>query len=285
MNRAPAANLNRQITSYTAIFNVMRAMPINADCAESGLAHIKRSFKKNWIHYLQEAFGLALFMASACFFGALLWGRDANFHLVVSSNILRSILTGFLMGLTALFIFYSPLTSPSGSHINPAVTLTFLRLKKIDKWDALFYIVFQIMGGTAAVYVMALLLQAPLTKPPVNYLVTVPSDVGEWNACIMEFLIGFLMMLMVLITSSCEQWKKYTRMAGAMLVCIYVVVAGPVSGFGMNPARSLASAIPANTWTAFWIYLIIPFASMLSAAEVFLFATRRMSFLQNKKLK
>ena len=83
----------------------MRAMPINADCAESGLAHIKRSFKKNWIHYLQEAFGLALFMASACFFGALLWGKDANFHLAVSSNTLRSILTGILMGLTALFIF------------------------------------------------------------------------------------------------------------------------------------------------------------------------------------
>jgi aquaporin Z len=54
-----------------------------------------------------------------------------------------------------------------------------------------------------------------------------------------------------------------------------VIVAGPVSGFGMNPARSLASAIPANIWTDFWIYLFIPFAGMMSAAELFLLIERK----------
>jgi aquaporin Z len=38
----------------------------------------------------------------------------------------------------------------------------------------------------------------------------------------------------------------------------------------MNPARSFASALPANIWTAFWIYLLAPVAGMLSATEVFL---------------
>jgi aquaporin Z len=41
----------------------------------------------------------------------------------------------------------------------------------------------------------------------------------------------------------------------------------------MNPARSLASAVPAGTWDAFWIYLIAPPLGMLLAAE--LYARRR----------
>jgi hypothetical protein len=43
-----------------------------------------------------------------------------------------------------------------------------------------------------------------------------------------------------------------------------------MSGFGMNPARSFASALPSGVWTAFWIYLTIPFAGMLLAAELYL---------------
>jgi hypothetical protein len=49
----------------------------------------------------------------------------------------------------------------------------------------------------------------------------------------------------------------------------------------MNPARSFASALPSGIWTSFWIYLFIPFAGMLSAAEFFLFFQRKKSKQQN----
>jgi aquaporin Z len=55
---------------------------------------------------------------------------------------------------------------------------------------------------------------------------------------------------------------------------MWVLVAAPMSGFGMNPARSFASALPAGIWTAFWIYLFIPFAGMLLAAEFYLLVER-----------
>src|SRR5262245_18811729 len=105
----------------------MRAMPIRIVTGTGGLSQMKASFKKNWIHYLQEALGLGIFMISACFFGALLSSRVGSFHLFIPNETTRSV-TGLLMGSTALFIFYSPLTAPSGSQINPAVTLSFLRL-------------------------------------------------------------------------------------------------------------------------------------------------------------
>jgi aquaporin Z len=236
---------------------------------------MKASFKKNWKHYLQEALGLAIFMVSACFFSAMLFSEKSSWHHALPNETIKNILMGVLMGSTALFIFYSPWTAASGSHINPAVTLTFLRLDKMCRYDALFFAIFQIAGGTAAVFIMQLLVGNILTAPPVNSAVTVPGKNGIGWASITELLIAFITMSMVLFTSHHDKLKKYTRVFAACLVCAWVIIAGPVSGFGMNPARSFASAFPANTWTAFWIYLFIPFAGMLSAAELFLFVQRK----------
>lgn len=143
------------------------------------------------------------------------------------------------------------------------------------RYDALFFILFQLVGGTLAVYIMQLLMGVMLTRPPVNSAVTVPGNAGTWWALVVELVIAFITMSMVLFTSHHDRLKKYTRILSACLVCTWVIVAGPISGFGMNPARSLASALPANTWTAFWIYLLIPFAGMLLAAELFLFVQRK----------
>ena len=236
---------------------------------------MKASFKKNWKHYLQEAWGLAIFMISACFFGAILEAKSSPIHHLINNDLLRTICMGVLMGATALFIFYSPWTSPSGSHINPAVTLTFLRLDKMCPRDALFFILFQLAGGTAAVYGMQLLMGNLLTDLPVQSVVTVPGKYGTVPALVIEFAIAFITMSVVLFTADNHKLKKYTRIFAGCLVCTWVIMAGPISGFGMNPARSFASALPANVWTAFWIYLGAPFAGMLSAAEIYLFSKRR----------
>ena len=260
----------------------MRAMNIRVHSSKRGFAQMKASFRKNWIHYLQEAFGLAIFMTSACFFSALLGGHDASFHLTIQNNALHNAVMGILMGCTALFIFYSPFTAPSGSHINPAVTITFLRLDKMCKWDALFYIIFQFIGGTVAVYIMAALLGNVLTATPIDSAVTLPGKMGVAAAAITEYIIAVMMMTMVLFTSENTSLKKYTRIIAACFVCLYVIIAGPISGFGMNPARSFASAFPAHRYTAFWIYMIIPFAGMLSAAEISLFMRNRKKNVTNK---
>jgi aquaporin Z len=247
----------------------MRAMNIKALTDDRGILQMKASFTKNWIHYLQEALGLAIFMFSACFFDGILEAKNSPLHIAIPNDFIRLVIMGIMMGLTALFIFYSPITAPSGSHINPAVTLAFYRLGKISTWDALFYIIFQWIGGLLAVYIMAALMGDTLKDAPVNYVVTVPGKYGAIPAAITEYMIAFVMIIMILFTSANETFKKYTQTIAGCFVCIYVIIAGPISGFGMNPARTFASAFPAHIYTAFWIYMIMPFAGMLSAAEVF----------------
>ena len=235
------------------------------------------TFNKNLKLYLMEALGLAIFMISACFFGGILEAKNSFIHQSIHNDFARQIIMGIMMGLTALFIFYSKWTAPSGSHINPAVSLAFLRVGRINKNDTFFYIIFQFIGGTVAVYLMQLLMGHTLTDAPVNSVATVPGKAGPFPALVTEFIIAFIMMTMVLFTSSNEQLKKYTRIIAGIMVCLYVIIAGPVSGFGMNPARTFASALPSHTWTAFWLYIFMPIAGMLSATEFFL-------FFQNKKI-
>ncbi|HET9826598.1 MAG TPA: aquaporin [Chitinophagaceae bacterium] len=258
-------------------------MPIRVYSEKAGLVPMRASFKKNWVHYLREALGLAIFMISACFFGAVLEAKDSSLHLLIPSAMLRSVISGVLMALTALFIFYSPLTSPSGSHINPAVTLSFLRTGKMCPWDALFFIIFQFAGAVIAVYLMQIILGHLLTNPPVNSAVTIPGTPGRVAALATEFGIAFITMSVVLFTSENSKLKRYTRIFAACLVCACVIAAGPISGFGMNPARSFASALAAKIWTGFWIYLTAPLAGMLSATEVFLFTRKNKSANAHKE--
>jgi len=232
------------------------------------------AFKMNWRLYLMEALGLAIFMVSACFWGAMLEASYSPLHMALPNPLVRLLIMGVGMGLTAGFIFYSPYTSPSGSHINPAVTITFLRLGRINGNDAFFYIVFQFLGGTLAVLMMRMLMSRTLIDAPVNSLVTVPGYAGTPAAAFTEFCIAFCMMSMILFTTESELLKNYTRIIASLLVCVYVIIAGPVSGFGMNPARTLASALPAHIYTALWVYMLMPFAGMLGAAEMFLLITK-----------
>jgi aquaporin Z len=270
-----------KVAQATVIFSIisslcnMRVMPIKILNGKTSSHQLKAAFKKNRKHYLQEALGLAIFMVSACFFSAMLFSEKSSWYYSIPNDLVRNVFMGVVMGLTALFIFYSPFTSSSGSQINPAVTLTFLRLNKMCRYDAMFYIIFQFIGATAAVYLMQLLMGHILTDAPVNSAVTVPGKSGTVWALTTEFIIAFITMAMVLFTADHHKLKNYTRIFAGCFVCAWVILAGPVSGFGMNPARTFASALPAQTWTAFWIYMIIPVAGMLTAAEFYLLIKKK----------
>src|ERR1700757_2234611 len=95
------------------------------------------SLTSHWPEYLIEAALLGAFMVSACIFGALYEFPHSPVHGAITSSLLRRILMGISMGLTAIALIYSPWGKQSGAHINPSVTITFLRLGKVKAWDAL----------------------------------------------------------------------------------------------------------------------------------------------------
>ncbi len=221
----------------------------------------------HWKEYLIESWGLGTFMVSACVFGVVLF--HTNSPLISLNSFLRNVLMGLAMGLTAIGIFLSPWGKRSGSHINPAVTLTFFRLGKIKTWDAIFYVIFQFIGGTLGVLLSWLILGNALSHSTVNFVVTVPNNLGATASFAAEFIISFLMMTMVLVTTNSKRLSRFTPFIAGLFVAMFITFESPISGMSMNPSRTFASAIIANVWTNWWIYFVAPPLAMLSAAEVF----------------
>src|SRR5438477_1829626 len=145
------------------------------------------SLRLHWPEYLMEASLLGAFMVSACVFGVLYGFPQSPVRQAIPSDFLRGLLGGLSMGLTAIAIFYSPWGKQSGAHINPSVTLTFLRLGKIKFWDALLYIFSQFTGAALGVAVIAIFLGRELADPAVDYVVTVPGPHGPWLALAAEY--------------------------------------------------------------------------------------------------
>jgi aquaporin Z len=225
---------------------------------------------EHWSEYLMEAGELALFMISACLFTALLEYPGSPAVRLIPSSFVRSALIGLAMGATAVAINFSPWGKQSGAHMNPAITLTFFRLKKVERWDAIFYVIAQFAGGIAGVAASASFLGMIIRHPAVNYAVTRPGPAGVGVAVIAEILISFLLLLTVLVVSNSRSWNRFTPIFAGTLVATYITFEGPFSGMSMNPARTFGSAFMAWSFDSLWVYFVAPPIGMLLAAEVYL---------------
>ena len=226
-------------------------------------------FRGHLPEYLMEAAELGIFMISAGVFTILFEYPSSPVHQAISNPDLRRCLIGIAMGSTAIALIYSPWGKQSGAHMNPAITLTFYRSGKVKRQDALFYILFQCLGGLAGVYLVAWLFGKAFTQLPVNYVVTTPGWLGWFGAVAGELIVAFIMMMVVLLTSNSQKLNRYTGLFAGCLVMLCVTFEAPLSGFGMNPARSFASALPAQNWTAFWLYVLVPLIGMFSASALY----------------
>ena len=111
--------------------------------------------RKHWPEYLMEAAGLGLFMISAAVVTTLLEYPHSPLHGLFADQATRRLMIGLAMGATAIGLIYSPWGKRSGAHLNPAVTLTFYRLGKIEGIDACSYVMAQFFGGALGLWLVS----------------------------------------------------------------------------------------------------------------------------------
>jgi glycerol uptake facilitator protein len=169
---------------------------------------------------------------------------------------------GLVHAFVLAMLIYS-LGSTSGAHFNPAVTTTLAALRKIAIADAGIYIVLQLAGGIAGAFVCKLLLHDP-GRSPVNYgAVSVSQSIlkGRGGVAMVAELIGTFV-LMWSIMGLAVNPKGERGMAGLIIgatLGFAVMVIGPMTGAGFNPARALGPALaashfgPAGTWLLAYI--------------------------------
>ena len=228
------------------------------------------SLRDHWPEYLMEVGELAVYLFVACMVATLLQHPASIVQQSISNNVTRRALMGLALGATTIAIVMSPWGKRSGGHFNPAITLTFYRLGKVEFWDAWFYVIAQFVGATSGVCLARLVLQGALGQQAVRYAVTVPGIYGSAVAFVAELAISFILMVTVLFTTNSKTLAPYTAYFVGILIATYFIFEAPLSGMSTNPARTFGSALHANYWHALWIYFIAPSLGMLAAAEIFL---------------
>ncbi|MBA2306062.1 MAG: aquaporin [Acidobacteria bacterium] len=244
---------------------LVRQRPSNAAWSEYPL----EALRQHWPRYLMEGAQLGIFMAVALFLALALEYPKSRLHQAIARPILRRFLFGIGIGITVVILIYSSWGRQSGAQFNPAVTLALLHLRRIQPWDAFFYIVAQFIGGWLGVVLAAAPFCRASAHKDVNFVVTAPGKQGVAAAFAAEFLISFILVAALRLVYQNDLAKPYFGYVAGLLLIVYITFEAPWSGMSLNPARSVASAMVARSWKAIWIYFVAPIAAMLLAAELF----------------
>jgi aquaporin Z len=214
-------------------------------------------------------------MLSICFFGALFYSSKSPLLDLSLSRATSSALMGAAIALTTFLIIRSPFGRRSGAHFNPAITLSFLLLGRMRRWDAMCYVAAHFVGGAVGVLIAQQCFGAQLSETSVRYLVTVPGSYGEGTAFLAELILSGLLMSVVLFASNHRLLTRLSPVFVASLTIFYYAACPSISGFSVNPARTFASAVFAWIWQGIWIYFTAPCVGMLVAAGIYVAAMGR----------
>jgi aquaporin Z len=155
---------------------------------------------------------------------------------------------------------FSPI---SGAHLNPAITLGLIAAGRLDSSRAPLMILAQCIGGIAAIALLAVVL-AGAAAPPKAGLAAVANAYGHAYGLAAVFAIEMVATaVLVLVVVGMGGRRAPATLAplavGFATVALYLL-AIPVSGGGLNPARSLATALFAGTEALLqlWIFWVAP---------------------------
>lgn len=208
--------------------------------------------------YLIEGWALGMFMVSATLFAGLLEMPGQPLHEWIPNPFVRRWLMGLAMGLTAVGLIYSAWGKRSGAHMNPAVTLAFWYLGRIEGRHVPGYVLAQFVGSAAAMLLIKSFFFDYVSAPSVSYVQTQPGMWGWMPAFVLEAMMAFGMIMMVLYSSNHPITAPFTGVFAGCLVMLYITFEAPVSGMSINPARTFASAVAAGNFRHVWLYFTAP---------------------------
>lgn len=158
----------------------------------------------------------------------------------------------------------------SGAHFNPAVTLALAVNGKFPWKYVPFYLGSQ-LGGALLAALTVLFMYGTRAKEIAALGATLPADgVNGWRVVVIEATVTFLLMLVIMAIATDPRSPKAA--AGTTIgfaLAVGILIAGPLTGGGLNPARALGPMIASGQLTAFWAYIIGPIIGAVLAATLY----------------
>lgn len=186
-----------------------------------------------------------------------------------------------LLGISIAFglsvvVFAYAIGGVSGCHINPAVTIGVLVAGKISAKDAAVYIVAQFIGAVLGAFILSQILSGQLAG----------FTAGEWSygsngwgkgyqneygvvaAFLTEAVLTAIFLFVILGTTSKVGNGTMAGLAIGFTLLLIHLVAIPVTGTSVNPARSFGPAILAGgqALSQLWLFIVAPIVGAMIGA-------------------
>jgi glycerol uptake facilitator-like aquaporin len=156
----------------------------------------------------------------------------------------------------------------AAGRFNPAIALAELALSRVPVLRGVFALAAQLLGAACA----GLFLRATLTggRPdllgaPAYLGACTPTFVGYRSATLIEAVATFFLTTAILAADQ-RRLRRIGPVSIALAALFGALVAGPLTGGAMNPARAFGPAIAAGRWAMHYVYWVGPLAGAFAAA-------------------
>jgi len=214
-----------------------------------------------YVAELVGTFGLVFFITMV----VSLYGEAQNFTIIG------------LVHVFALFLLVQTLAVVSGAHFNPAVTAAMTALRQIKPPDALVYVLVQLTGAVlGALLTKALILDEGRAVDYGATLLNARIDESILAGMATEGVATFFLLFAIIGVAVNPRGSK--ELAGLVIggtLGGLVMFVAPLTGAGLNPARSFGPALVSGEWGGFaefiLCYVFAPVLGALVAAALALY--------------
>lgn len=173
----------------------------------------------------------------------------------------------FAHGIT-LAVAISAFGALSGGHFNPAVTFG-LAIVGRHPWSRVpTYWVAQLVGGLVAGFALRMIFDSAIAAIDKTHLGTpaLASTVTPTTGILLEAILTIFLMWAVYGTAVSPLAPRIAGFGIGLTVMTDILIGGPLTGAAMNPARWLATAVPAGFYDNWYVYWVGPLLGAAIAA-------------------
>ena len=162
----------------------------------------------------------------------------------------------------AIGIMVTAIGHISGGHLNPAVTIGFWVTKRLSTVQSLLYWFAQLLGGSAAAYLLAAILPDAAWRAQALSQITpdLGGDFTRMQGMALEAVMTFFLVFVVFATAVDAKgaFNKIAGFAIGLTITMDILFGGPFTGASMNPARTFGPALATRHWNNHGVYWVGP---------------------------
>lgn len=180
------------------------------------------------------------------------------------------LLTALAFGLVIVAMAYS-VGNVSGCHINPAVSIAMLVLKKLSVTDFIGYVVAQFLGAIAGAGVLMLITDPKWSDSALGANGLYNDDIAL--SLLIEVILTFVFVFAIIgVTSKAKNASVAGIVIGLSLTLVHILGIA-FTGTSVNPARSFGPALLAggDALSNVWVFILAPLVGGVLAAVVYKF--------------